>query len=220
MTVDAGVCNSDTSLPPNRGLVDSGQRPKREADARKTVHAVALQFAVAPLFAALYAPLLYRRAPKVAGSREQTDAAWREVVSTYDALGLDVDISGFAPGAGEATVTARAAARSGLHEALAAACKEDTVKRWTAHRASLLVDAYYARADKSQDQPLARQVLTAKLQPALTAVFGGDWLTFLAFVGETANAAEQIVTALPEPRIYVETSAKAASAAAATGLRG
>jgi len=60
--------------------------------------------------------------------------------------------------------------------------------------------------------------VTKALERSLSALFGGDWLAFLDYLGEEPHAEEQVVTQLPKSRLYVGTSSRAAEIAAQQGL--
>lgn len=90
------------------------------------------------------------------------------------------------------------------------------VTRLRAQRIQALATAFANKAKRGT--PLARQVLTKALQPVLVAYFGGDWLSLLDYLDAPVNPAEEIVTALPEPRLYVGGAARAVTVAAEHGL--
>ena len=45
------------------------------------------------------------------------------------------------------------------------------------------------------------------LEPTLSGFFGGDWLRFLEYLGETPHPAEEIVTAIPESELFTSGTA-------------
>ena len=55
-------------------------------------------------------------------------------------------------------------------------------ERYRTFRIGQLADRYYAKAKNGQ--ALRKRVLTKPLGRTLTAYFGGDWLAFLAYLGE------------------------------------
>jgi stress response protein SCP2 len=65
---------------------------------------------------------------------------------------------------------------------------------------------------------LARRVLTRALQPVVSAHFAGDWLAVLAYLRVSPHPDEEVITALPEPRLYVGMSSQAAGVAAEAGI--
>lgn len=79
-----------------------------------------------------------------------------------------------------------------------------------------LIDRYYAKAGKGP--VLRKAVLTRPLQRTLSGYFAGDWQAFLDYLGEPLHPEEELVTALPEPRILAATAARAEEVAAATGV--
>ncbi|SOE24932.1 hypothetical protein [Streptomyces sp. OK228] len=65
---------------------------------------------------------------------------------------------------------------------------------------------------------LARRVLTRALQPVVSGYFAGDWLAVLDYLQAPPHPDEEVITALPEPRLYVGMSAQAAGMAAEVGI--
>ncbi|MFC8262669.1 hypothetical protein ACFUNF_34910 [Streptomyces sp. NPDC057291] len=65
---------------------------------------------------------------------------------------------------------------------------------------------------------LARRVLTRTLQPAVSGYFAGDWLAVLDYLQAVPHPDEEVITALPQPRLFVGLSAQAASMAAEQGI--
>jgi hypothetical protein len=173
-----------------------------------------------PLFSALFRPLALRGPDPPKRHVDAPKEAWAEIDATYAALGID---------GGEFLATMRHGggwSRLRAHDQLAwkqqfiahlkRVMPSDIGARYRAWASTDLVERYYAKAKRSQ--PLMRQVLMKPLQRTLIAFFGGDWLAFLRYLGETPNPAEQIATALPEPRLYVDAPARVSEVAERHGL--
>ena len=176
-----------------------------------------------PFGEAVYAPLILR-GPQAGGLEpDARDAAWAAVDTLYAALGLTGDtvaatLTRMRPGNGWTRLTTdeQIAAKVALIHALRAAVDVTTVRRWRAEVLRPLVTRYYAKAKK--DTPTAKAVLIKALQPAVAAYFGGSWLALLDYLGEAPAPGEQIVPALPEPRLYVQGSEKVQQVAAQKNL--
>ncbi|WP_370136621.1 stress protein [Streptacidiphilus sp. EB103A] len=176
-----------------------------------------------PLADTLVAPLNLRGPQSGALAPEARDAAWSTVRARYSELGLLTEpvqaaLAVLVPGNGwsRLTSTQQIIAKQALVHALAGAVNGITVARWRVTQLRPLLDRYYTKATRGQ--PTARAVLTKALQPALAAFFAGDWLAFLDYLGEQPARDEQIVTTLPEPRLYVQASAKVERIAAQKNL--
>ena len=166
-----------------------------------------------PFASALCAPLTLRGPEAGALEPAARDAAWAAADGTYAALGLTSDgvrsaMTRMRPGNGWSRLptTEQTATKVALVDALRDIVGPQTVRRWRAEVLRPLVNRYYAKAKK--DAPTARAVLTKALQPATAAYFGGSWLALLDYLGEAVAAGEEITTALPEPRLYVQASAR------------
>lgn len=176
-----------------------------------------------PFANALYAPLILRGPDAGAHEPASRDAAWAAVEVSYTALGLTSEhvhsaLTRMRPGNGwsQLPTAEQAATKVALLDALRQVVGRQTVRRWRAEVLRPLVRRYYAKANK--DAPTARAVLTKALQPAAAAYFGGNWLALLDYLGEAVAASEEITTALPEPRLYVQASAKVEQVAAEKNL--
>ncbi len=173
-----------------------------------------------PLFEALYRPVILRGPSPLGGSRDQQRQAWAEVHDAYRALGIELDasLSGMAFGEGWAKLRApeQLSARRALREAIRAAAPRDVGARYRVWVTQQLVRRYYAKAVRGA--PTMRNVLSKPLQRPLAGVFGGDWLSFLAYVGEAPNPGDQLSTALPAPRLYVGAATRAKEVAAEHGI--
>ncbi|MFI7517577.1 DUF2510 domain-containing protein [Micromonospora echinofusca] len=176
-----------------------------------------------PFANTLYAPLILRGPDAGAHEPAARDAAWAAVDVLYTALGLTSEhvhsaLTRMRPGHGwsQLPTAEQTATKVALLDALRQVVGQQTVRRWRAEVLRPLVRRYYAKANK--DAPTARAVLTKALQPAAAAYFGGNWLALLDYLGEAVAAGEEITTALPEPRLYVQASAKVEQVAAEKNL--
>ncbi|MEU4643375.1 DUF2510 domain-containing protein [Micromonospora sp. NPDC023814] len=176
-----------------------------------------------PFANTLYAPLILRGPDAGAHEPAARDAAWATVDVSYTALGLTSEhvhsaLARMRPGNGwsQLPTAEQTATKVALLDALRDVAGRQTVRRWRAEVLRPLVRRYYAKANK--DAPTARAVLTKALQPAAAAYFGGNWLALLDYLGEAVAAGEEITTALPEPRLYVQASAKVEQVAAEKNL--
>lgn len=105
------------------------------------------------------------------------------------------------------------AAREGLLDALAEQATADLGCRYRAYRLRTLIERYYKKAKNGR--ATRRQVLTRAEERTIAGFFGGDWLSFLHYLGEEPAPGEEIVTALPETRLYTRGSERVAQVAAA-----
>lgn len=176
-----------------------------------------------PLADTLVAPLNLRGPLSGALEPEAREAAWFTVRARYSELGLLTEpvqaaLTVLVPGNGWSRLTSaqQTGAKQALVHALAGAVTGATVARWRVTQLRPLLDRYYTKAKRGQ--PTARAVLTKALQPAFAAFFAGDWLSFLDYLNEQPARDEQIVTTLPEPRLYVQASAKVEQIAAQKSL--
>lgn len=173
-----------------------------------------------PLFAGLVAPFDFRGpAPPKGDSAEQREA-WAETESFYTALGIDggepLRTMGYGGGWSRLRSAEQLATKQALLREIRRSISGSLGSRYRAWATASLVERYYAKAKKAP--PLMRQVLTKPLQRTLSAFFGGDWLAFVRYLGEQPHPEEQIASALPEPRLYVDAGAKATAVAAARGI--
>ena len=79
-----------------------------------------------------------------------------------------------------------------------------------------LVERYYAKAKNGRAK--RRHVVTKDHWRTLAAFFGGDWLGFVEYLGEQPHEDERVVTALPETKLIVAGTEKAAAIAAKKGI--
>lgn len=172
-----------------------------------------------PLFEDLFLPLKLRGLAWL-GKRtvEQQEKSWAVIDPLYNALGIDPEpVNRFRPATGWSGHTADEVIA--LRQALADSLSDvDTTApdRYRAYRIGELVERYYEKA--KDGMALRRQVLTKPLGRTLTAYFGGDWLAFLSYLGEEVHQSEEIIQALPETKLMVGASSRAAQVAAEHGL--
>jgi hypothetical protein len=172
------------------------------------------------LFELLYSPFMLRGPTPLGGDHDEQRNGWVRVLDAYNALGivLDPDLCGMGFGVGWGKLRAREqlAVRHALRDAIRAAVGHDVGARYRILSTRDLVQKYYASARGGP--PTMRKVITKPLQRSLAGLFGGDWLSFVAYLGETANPGEQISKTLPEPRLYVGASTRVATVAAEQGV--
>jgi hypothetical protein len=172
-----------------------------------------------PFADALTTPLMLRGPQSGVLDAAVREAAWAAVDHAYADLGLEVKpvtsaLDVMRPGNGWSRLSSAAQrdAKVALVTALRLAVTRDTIIRWRALQLRGLIDRYYAKAKK--ERPRAQAVLTKVLQQVVAAWFSGSWLSVLDYLGEQPAAGEEITTALPEPRLYVQGSAKVQQIAA------
>ncbi|MEV4708620.1 hypothetical protein [Actinoplanes sp. NPDC049316] len=184
-----------------------------------TADAVAAWSLLIPLFERLMAPVHTRAAGSTDTPEEQT-ATWEAITNSFDRLGLNtratLSVLTYRGGWSSLDRTGQARARAGLLDVLAGSDLQQLAARYRAERVQALAAATGKKAKAGT--PLARKVLTRSLQPVLSAYFAGDWLAFLDYLGMPPNPNEEVVTALPTPKLYVSGAAKAATVAADHGL--
>lgn len=169
---------------------------------------------IEPLARLLYRPLEHNgffTTTKVYEERRQT---WDRDCALLKALG-------FATSAldGETPPRVRSAAeqierRASLLATLAAVSGQEFAASFRASRLIELANFYYAKADR-QGRALRRRVLGRGVQPTLVAYFGGDWLSFLDYLGESPHPDDDIVTGLPKVHLFIESKPITEVAAAA-----
>ena len=220
-TLKVGLCNLPAHFATQpRFAVAAARDEAIKVSLRTCPDALAVWALLIPMFSDLLAPIDVRTATGQAKPADQQRQAWTAIDATYAALGLEVDaelrVMRHGGGWGRLRLTDQVLAMQILIAALAQQVSVNTARRWRARATLGLVAAYYRKARSGP--PLARSVLTAAHQQRLSGVFGGDWLAFLNYLGEPPNPAEQITTALPEPRLYVTTASQTATVAVEHGL--
>ncbi|HEX8407798.1 MAG TPA: stress protein [Thermoanaerobaculia bacterium] len=173
-----------------------------------------------PLFDLLYRPFDLRGASPPARDRDAQREAWAELDRAYAMLGLQASDAlaamRFGSGWSKLRTAEQLVAKRALLDALRSTASAEIGARYRLWVTKELVGKYYAKA--SRGAPAMRKVVTKPQQRTLSGIFGGDWLSFLAYLGEAPSPDEQISTALPEPRLYVGAVAKAKEVAARHGV--
>lgn len=216
-----GLCNLPalTAKQP-RFAMNAARDAVAKVDLGTNGDALAVWSLLIPLFTDLLAPINARTATGKLPSPDEQVAAWKAIEDTYRNIGLELDAQlatmRYGGSWSRLRIDAQTDAKQAFVAALAANVGANTIRRWRVHATQPLVAAYYRKAKSGP--PLARAVLTKPLQTRLAGLFGGDWLDFLDYIGERPNEGEKIAAALPEPRLYVGGSAKAAAVAAEHGL--
>lgn len=183
--------------------------------------AVLLWSIINPLFSTLFLPFELRSRYAGVKTVEEQKKSWVEVDALIRALGLDVanEYAIMRPGGGWHRL--RAADQFNAKRLLLDGLKEQAdpalASRYRAFRIKALIANYYKKA-KADGRVKRKQALTKVLEQTVAAYFGGNWLGVLDYLGEQPHPDEQVVTALPEPRLFVNTSGKAAEVAAEQGL--
>lgn len=174
-----------------------------------------------PLAELLYLPFALRGPLTGTKAPEEATKLWTQSAAFLDALGLHLtdELAVVRPGKGWSKLRAgeQYAAKQKLMAALARRVTPETASRYRAYRLYALIGQYYKKA-KADGKAKRTQVVTKAMERSLSALFGGDWLAFLDYLGEEPHAEEQIVTQLPKSRLYVGTSSRAAEIAAQQGL--
>lgn len=171
-----------------------------------------------PLFETLLQPVRLRAAGDIFPPTQQKEF-WALIEERYRLLGIrDGALEVFRFGGGWHTLD-----RSGQQQARLALLDtltgSDLVQLVARHRIQRLQGLMAGFAKKAKaGTALARRVLTKDLQSVASAYFGGDWLAVLDYLQARPHPDEEIITALPEPRLYVGTSAQTAGIAAEAGI--
>ncbi len=221
VTLKYGLANLPATIATQpRFAVNVARDATAKVDLRTDPDALAVWALVVPLFSDLLAPIDLRAPTGKVATPERQRASWEAIDATYADLGIDVaaQLGVMRYGGGWAKLRGddQVAAKQALIAALADQVTADTTRRWRARGTRLLATAYYRKAKSGP--PLARAVLTKPLQTVLSGLFAGDWLGFLEYLSERPNEGEKIATSLPEPRLYVGGSEKAAAIAAEQNL--
>lgn len=185
------------------------------ADSTDTVLLWAL---LVPLFETLLQPVRLRAAGEIFSPTEQR-RYWAAIEERYRMLGIDtgaLEVFCFGGGWHELDRVGQQQARVRLLDTIAAA---DLVQIVARHRMQQLQGLMAGFAKKAKTgTALARRVLTRALQPVVSAYFAGDWLAVLDYLQATPHPDEEVITTLPEPRLYVGMSSQAAGIAAEGGI--
>ncbi|MFF1872606.1 TerD family protein [Kitasatospora herbaricolor] len=180
--------------------------------------AVLLWALLVPLFETLLEPVRVRAAGP-AGSHEDQRQLWSAIEERYRLLGIDsgaLDVFRFGGGWHRLDRKGQQRARLELLNALAAVDPVQVVARHRFQQLQGLMTGFAQKARKGT--PLARRVVTRALQPVVSAYFAGDWLAVLDYLQASPHADEEVITALPEPRLYVGMSSRASGMAAEAGV--
>lgn len=220
-TVIAGAINFGWWVRQEPRLVSSlAGDERRKVTLRGNPTGVFAWAAIAPVFELLVIPHELRSTQAGKADVDAQAKQWAKLDAILDAVGLDLqdELAVFRPHGGWSRLSAqqRADARLRLIEAWARNTTPETASLLRMSMLSGLVDRFYTKAKKTT--PTSRQVLTKAFWRPMVAMFGGDWLAFLRYLGEEPAANEEIITSLPEPKLYVGATDRAREAAAAAGV--
>lgn len=172
-----------------------------------------------PVMADLFLPFKLRSGYWLGDRRpDQMAKDWARADRIYRTLGIDTDPVDFLKDGrrwAQLTIDEVLATHDRILEAWHAA-PADVGQRALVLAISDLVDRYYSKAKDGKAQ--RAKVLDKTLERAFTGAFGGDWLAFLAYLGEDAHPSEQIATAVAPTSLIISSGDRAAKAAAATGV--
>lgn len=174
------------------------------------------------LFERLFLPFELRGPLAGSKSREDQLAAWASVDEIVSALGLDVEdqiaVVRYGGGWSRLRSMEQLEAKQRFLGTLSAQATEELAGRYRAYRLFPLIVRYYSKAKNGRAR--RKQVLTRGLEKMLSGFFGGDWLRFLAYLGEEPHPDEEIATAIPEVTLYGTTSAATVADKGGEGLEG
>jgi hypothetical protein len=195
---------------------------RARADFTRSAAAVLMWSVLEPLFEQLYIPFELRGRLVGMKSRDDQLASWAALDDLLAALCIDLAdelaVMRYGGGWGRLRGADQLAAKQRVLAGLAAQSTPELALLYRAHRLRPLIACYYEKA-KSGRAP-RRRVVTRSLERTLSGFFGGDWLGFLRYLGEEPHPDEEIVTAIPETRLFVggRRTKTAAEIAAAKGL--
>ncbi|MBW4818760.1 hypothetical protein [Rhodococcus qingshengii] len=221
-SLKVGMCNlpSLTTLHPKFAVNAARDATAATVDLRTNDDALAIWALLIPVFSELFAPVDARTISSKPLTAEQHRHLWELIDTTYSELNIDVaeQLADLRYGGdwSRLRIDGQMAAKQALMAALASQVGSDTIRRWRARSIQALAAQYYSKA--TSGRPLARSVLTGTYQAALSGLFGGDWLAFLDYLDEQPTDAENILTSLPEPRVYLGGSDKVTAVATTSGL--
>jgi hypothetical protein len=220
-TVIAGAVNFSWWVRQEPRLVSSlAGDERRKITLRGNPAGVFAWAAVAPVFELLVIPHELRSAQAGEADVAAQEKQWAKLDALLSSTGLNLDdeLAAFRPRSGwsRRTATQRADARARLVEAWARNATPEVASALRMWMLGGLVDRFYSKAKKMT--PTSRQVLTKAFWRPMVACFGGDWLAFLRYLGEEPAANEEILTSLPEPKVYVGSDDRARAAAEAAGV--
>lgn len=193
---------------------------RRKSRLRENPGAVFIWSALAPVFEVLAIPHELRSAKAGKADADAQEKRWAELDLLLGACGMEMTnaLAPFRPHGGwpRLSVSERTAARLDLVAAWKQNAGAEMAARLRMWAIGGLVERFYSKAKKST--PNSRQVMTKAHWCPLVAYFGGDWLSFLRYLGEEPSASEEIATSLPKPRLYVAGEERAKAAAEAAGV--
>lgn len=173
-----------------------------------------------PLFEELLAPLVLRVEAAGKLEREEFERRWSAIIESVADLDLGVARAtapfGWRGGWGTATAEEQVTLKLDLLDAVASAVNAQTIRRLRSRAVRRLASQYYAKAKKGRAK--RKQVVTKDLARVLAGFFGGDWLAFVAYLGELPHEEERVATALPAPKLVVSGKEKVAALAAEKGI--
>ena len=154
-------------------------------------------------------------------SREETIERWNEIDIFYQTLGFQVTqelaVMRWGGGWHKLRAAEQLEAKHRLLKSLALQVKPEMGQRYRAFRVQALVNCYYKKANR-EGQVKRKRALSKPIVPNLAGFFGGDWLSFLNYLGEKPHPEEQIMTALPETRPFIAGVNRVAEIAALQGV--
>ncbi|MET8495936.1 TerD family protein [Streptomyces microflavus] len=177
--------------------------------------AIVLWALLVPLFETLLQPVRLRAAGDIFPPTQQKQF-WSLIEERYRLLGIkDGALEAFRFG-GVWHKLDRSGQQQARLDLLDTLTQTDLAQLVARHRIQQLQGLMAGFAKKAKaGTALARRVLTKELQPVASAYFGGDWLAVLDYLQTSPHPNEEIITALPEPRLYVGASSQAAAGVAA-----
>jgi hypothetical protein len=182
--------------------------------------AVLIWSVLEPLFSMLYTPFELRGPRTATKPREEQLQSWEDIDRFLGVLRFSVseELSVMRYGGGWHRLRApqQLEAKQRLLAALAAQARPGMAPLYRAYRTKELLTQYYKKAKDGRVK--RKQALNKTLERTLSGFFGGDWLALLSYIGEEPHPDEQVVTALPTPRLYATGASRAAEAAAKLGI--
>jgi len=173
-----------------------------------------------PFFEQLFRPFELRGHSSGTMDREKQLRVWGEIDNFLRELDFGVSeelaVMHYGGGWSRLRSTEQIQAKQYLLDAFARHVNLLHASLYRACQIQVLLKRYYQRTKKGA--PLRRQIVTKQIQPTFSGYFGGDWLAFLNYIEEEPHPDERIVTALPEPRLYVGGKSQAAEVASEHGL--
>jgi hypothetical protein len=173
-----------------------------------------------PLFNMLFLPFELRGSQAGIGTREEQLQKWEKVDEFYSSLGYSVSEQLAAMRYGSGWHRLRAAqqieVKKQLLTAIEVQTKPMTLSLYRLYRFQELVTQYYKKAKNGR--VLRRHVITKPLQRTLSGFFAGNWMSLLAYLDEEPHPDEQVVQALPTPRLFTTGTTHAIDAAAKLGI--